>query len=243
MGQVKRAHVEGRTREERIKVRRTLGKLKDLTVQPPTRKRYNNALAELSKYLQRENLQLPSHRLELDNMLSDYIEHLWSTGSGRALASDTLAAVQDKQPQVKGALQGSWRLLKTWNQNEIPNRAPPLPEPALHAMVGYSFDNHQPLFGLSLLIGYYGMLRTGELLAIKASHFTQQKDSGPAVLNLGFTKGGKRHGAAESVTLGFQLITKLIWRWTQNCPAHVTLCPTAQKWRDMFSETLGCFEI
>lgn len=238
MGKVKRAHVEGRTKEERVKVRKTLGKLKDLTVQPPTRKRYINALAELSHYLQQENLHLPTKRLELDSVLSDYIEHLWATGAGRALASDTLAAVQDKQPQVKGCLQGSWRLLKTWNQNEIPNRAPPLPEPALHAMVGHAFDNHQPLFGLSLLIGFYGMLRTGELLAVKPAHVTQSRDSGPAVVNLGFTKGGKRHGAAESVTLGFQLVTKLIWQWTQNSPAYAPLCPTAQKWRDMFSETL-----
>ena len=118
---------------------------------------------------------MPTQRNQLDPLLSDYIEHLWSSGAGRALASDTLAAVQDKQPQVKGMLQASWRLLKTWNLNEIPNRAPPLPEPALHAMVGHAFAHNRPLFGLSLLVGFYGMLRTGELLQLQPSHISQPK--------------------------------------------------------------------
>ena len=238
MGKVKRAHVEGRTREERVKVRKALGKLSQLTVQPPTRKRYDNALGELSAFLRQEKLCLPTKRMELDALLSDYIEHLWSSGAGRTLASDTLAAVQDKQPQVKGCLQGSWRLLKTWNLNEIPNRAPPLPEAALHAMVGHAFAHKRPLFGLSLLIGFYGMLRTGELLGIQPAHFTQLKESHPAILALGLTKGGKRQGAAESVTMQVQLVARLIWRWTQHNPPYSNLCPAAQSWRELFSQTL-----
>ena len=48
-----------------------------------------------------------------DDMLSDYIEHLWASGEGRALASDTVAALQDAEPHLKGKLQFTWRLLKT----------------------------------------------------------------------------------------------------------------------------------
>jgi hypothetical protein len=32
----------------------------------------------------------------MDNLVSDYIEHLWSEGEGRALASTFLAALQDR---------------------------------------------------------------------------------------------------------------------------------------------------
>jgi len=139
MGKVAQKHVEGRTREERKKVRRDLGKLADLTVQKSTRKRYNSALSEFSLYLSKAGLRLPTIKTELDAVLSDYVEYLWSEGYGRALASDTLAAVQDKQPSIKGHLRSSWRLLNTWGVNEIPNRAAPLPESALHAMVGHAF--------------------------------------------------------------------------------------------------------
>ena len=185
MGKVGKVHVEGRTREERVKVRKSLGKLSHLTVQAPTRKRYDNALALLGVYLKNEGLVLPRSRDELDPLLADYVEHLWSTGCGRALASDTLAAVQDKQPQVKGRLQQCWRLLRTWNANEIPNRAPPLPESALQAMVGYSIFHGRFTFALSLLVGFYGMLRTGELLAVKPAHLTQSSPKSLAVLALG----------------------------------------------------------
>lgn len=98
MGKVAQKHVEGRTREERKKVRKDLGKLADLTVQKSTRKRYNSALSEFSLYLSKAGLRLPTIKTELDAVLSDYVEYLWSEGYGRALASDTLAAVQDKQP-------------------------------------------------------------------------------------------------------------------------------------------------
>ena len=48
--------------------------------------------------------------------------------------------------------------------NEVPNRAPPLPEEALQMMVGYSFFKEQYKFGL--LVGFYGTLRTGEILSL-----------------------------------------------------------------------------
>ena len=238
MGKGKKAHLEGRTKEERIKVRKQLGKLSNLTVQPPTRKRYDLALLQLGRFLTQEGSSLPSQKELLDPLLSDYIEHLWSTGAGRALASDTLAAVQDKQPQVKGSLQGSWRLLKTWNLNEIPNRAPPLPEPALHAMVGHAFAHNRPLFGISLLVGFYGMLRTGELLQVQPAHLTQPRKTDPAIIALGYTKGGKRQGAAESVTIGVQFVTYLLWHWTHQFSSHSSLCPSPHTWREMFSSTV-----
>ena len=203
-----------------------MGKLADLTVQAPTRKRYQHALSLLSTYLKKARITLPREKTALDPILADYMEYLWSSGCGKAIASDTLAAVQDKQPNVKGSLQKSWRLLKTWNLHEIPNRAPPLPESALQAMVAHAFSKQQPLFGLSLLVGYYGMLRTGELLTLRADHVTQSRCGEPAVISLGFTKGGKRQGAAESITIGVQFASRLLWGWKMNYPPHSLLCPS-----------------
>ena len=60
-------------------------------------------------------------------------------------------------------LPATWRLLKAWSIHEIPARAPPLPEDALHTMVGYALLFK---FALSLLVGFYGVLRTGEILGI-----------------------------------------------------------------------------
>ena len=128
--------LEGTTQSERAKQRQELGSLKDLTVQPATKRRYNKAIDDFLAFLRLNNLQLPSQRHLLDPLVCEYLEHLWSHGHGRAQASDAVAGLQDFDPKIRGHLPGAWRLLKTWSVNEVPNRAPPLPVHVLHAMVG-----------------------------------------------------------------------------------------------------------
>ncbi len=236
MGKVAK-HLEGRTREERIRTRKERGTLKQLTVQPSTRARYDKALEKFASYLRWEKILLPTNKSDLDFVVSDYLEHLWATGEGKALASDSLAAIQDKQPQVRHQLLGSWRLLKTWSISELPNRAPPLPESALHAMVGYALFKQWPKFALSLLTAYYGMLRTGEVLNVSPSHATSGGPGRPLVISLGLTKGGKRAGVVESITLGIEDITR---RWHQllSTKGSTKLCPASHIWRGMFAATL-----
>ena len=166
MAKVAKAHVEGCSQVERKKRRAELGTLHSLTVQPKTRARYEKALEQFWAFLRRENLPFPKGPFELDRVLCIYVEHLWSEGFGRALAADTVAGIQDAQPNVRKQLPATWRLLKAWNVNEIPSRAPPLPEEALQAMIGYAIFHHQYQFAISLLVGFYGVLRTGELLGM-----------------------------------------------------------------------------
>lgn len=139
-----------------------MGSLQSLTVQPATKKRYNQAVDRFLQFLNREGLALPTARSKLDVLTAEYLEFLWQEGEGRALASDTLAGLQDWDPRLKGQLPCTWRLLKVWHTHEVPNRAPPIPERVLHTMVGYCLFHNKHLFALSLLIGFYGMMRTGE---------------------------------------------------------------------------------
>ena len=113
------------------------------------------------------------------------MEYLWATGEGRALASDTVAALQDTEPHLKGHLQVTWRLLKTWRINEVPNRAPPLPAQALNAMFALVFVAPALcLWPFSPFLGFYGLLRTGKLLAICNRHiFMPCAASGEKVRN------------------------------------------------------------
>ena len=189
MGKVK-VHLEGRDKDEKIRVRKNLGTLKSLTVQPQTRARYDRARNQFYEFLYLNKLEIPTLAHGLDLLLADYLEHLWCTGEGRGKASDTIAAIQDLQPHVKGSLPLAWRLLRTWHINEIPCRAPPLPELCLQAMLGWAIFKEDFQFGLSLLIGFYGLLRTGELLDVRADHIFIESAKKPAVISLGLTKGG-----------------------------------------------------
>ena len=70
--------LEGGTEQERAKMRKQLGSLKGLTVQPSTRKRYDKAVDGFLQFLKSENLHLPTDRRRLDPLVCDYLEHLWS---------------------------------------------------------------------------------------------------------------------------------------------------------------------
>jgi len=133
------------------------------------------------QFLRFEGLILPKRKELLDGLASEYLEHLWATGEGRALASDTLAALQNFEPHLKGSLPEAWRLLKVWSQNELPNRAPPLPATVVHAMVGRALLQNKPDFALSLLLGFYGMMRAGELLNLLPRQVQADSAAGPAV--------------------------------------------------------------
>ena len=234
----KKVIVEGRSRQERIKVRKELGSLKNMTVQPSTRKRYDNALNEFFAWLKTETLELPRKKEQMDSLVAEYLEWLWSSGDGRAKANDTVAALQDFDPKLKGRYQLSWRLLRTWSTSEIPNRAPPLPQEALHAMVGFALCNNAPHFGLSLLVAFYGLLRTGEILNVTAADVTVPSPNKPAVIALGLTKGGKRTGVSESVTITALEVVKRLYDWKISNKQSTRLTQSPHQWRKQFADTV-----
>ena len=164
-------------------------------------------------------------------------------GEGRALASDTLAGLQDIDPKLRGSIPGSWRLLRTWVHNEIPARAPPFPELILKAMAGFAIFHQQEDMALSLLLGFYGLLRTGELLGIQNKHVAMTSPSKVAVISLGLTKSGKRVGASESITIGVLEVLQLLWAWKCRTPASAFLCPSPCKWRSAFSHIVSQLQL
>ena len=234
----KRKILEQSEAKDRAKQRQNLGTLRQLTVQPATRKRYDNATTAFFLFLKQEGIVIPTRKEDLDPILCDYLEYLWSTGVGRGQANDTVAGLQDVQPNLRGRLPGAWRLLKTWAVNEIPNRAPPLPEQVVQAMAGWAFFHGHYSFGISLILGFYTMLRSGELLGLRSSHILSSPAERQVLISLGFTKGGKRQGAAESVILGVERAVQLVQRWKKLASPSTSVTDTPSKWRSRFSECL-----
>ena len=233
-GKVKHAH----TKEGRKQLRATLGSLKSLTVQPQTRIRYKEGLDRFFNYLRTEGLVLPKKRDAMDDLVGDYLEFLWSEGEGREVASNFLAALQDFDPKLRGALPASWRLMKTWTTHEVPNRAPPLTEPILKAMCGWGVFHKEYSFCISLLVAFHGLLRTGELLAIQGHQIHLISPLKPAVLSLGLTKSGKRQGAAESVTITDCSVLKVLWRWKKQHGDYSYFTSKPHVWRETFNPCL-----
>ena len=219
---------------ERISRRCRLGPLKKLTVQPQTRKRYEHALFQFRQYLNLRELQLPCKVVEMDALLSDYVEYLWAEGCSKGQASDTLAAVQDAQHKL--AL--SWRLMRTWSLREVPCRAPPFPEHLIHALAGY-FLFHGEDMALSVLLGFYAALRTGEVLALRAGDFSVTADASSAVISLRHTKTSQRTGHAESVTLRVCDVCLRLQSWIRSHPQQPLISVSPETWRRRFKAALS----
>ena len=235
--------LEARTPAARAQQRQTLGTLRELTVQPATKMRYNKAVDGFLLYLRENHLELPTKRDKVDPLICDYIEHLWSSGQGRGLANDTLAGLQDADPKLKHQLPGAWRLLKTWHVNEVPNRAPPLPVVVLHAMCGWAWFHGHHGFAVSLLMGFYGMLRTGEILGIRRQDLKADVNHAKILLSLGLTKSGKRMGAAESVVLGYDKVVVPLLQWMKLAGSTSPLTYHPGKWRLLFNEALKALHL
>ena len=152
MAKVRARVLEGRSKEDRKQQRKALGPLKGLTVSSKTNARYKNARERFYDFLHKNQLEIPTRRDQFDALVSEYVEFLWSEGEGRGLAADTIAGLQDLDPKLKGHFQQTWRLMKTWNTQEIPNRAPPLPEQAILAMAGWGFFHGHFNFSVSILL-------------------------------------------------------------------------------------------
>ena len=71
------------------------------------------------------------------------------------------------------------------------------------------------------------MLRTGEVLSIRNKDVTVDVKQGNAVISLGLTKGGKRTGASESVTIQVLEVVKRLAQWKKatSAASFLTLTP------------------
>ena len=153
---------------------------------------------------------MPADASQVDRVAAQYIEHLWEEGESKYLAQDTLSSLQHFEPQLKRKLLESWRLIRAWQQHEIPTRAPPLTLVTLALLAGW-FQHHFPELGLSLLVAFHGLLRTGELFSIQAKHIICTGDL--CVLHLGQTKMGARNASTESTSFKHREVSLLLQAW------------------------------
>ena len=77
-----------------------------------------------------------------------------------------------------------------------------------------------------------------ELLGVHKSHVVQTGPRSPAVISLGLTKGGKRAGASESITIREEETLRRLWQWLNTPTTPSCLCGTPQSWRKTFDDTL-----
>jgi integrase len=68
----------------------------------------------------------------------------------------------------------------------------------------------QPMFRVGLLLGFFGILRTGEICKLLVKDIYLGKEPPTVVVNLGLTKAGARQGSAEIVTISNKFFVGIV---------------------------------
>lgn len=178
------------SKHQRQQLRRRLGRLEVNLVRKFTVERYNESFNLFGDYLQQLGRSWPSSIDEYDLVVAEYLETLWDLGEPKSMAAYTLAALTYFVPPLKKHLPRSWKLKATWDKLELPCQAIPLDLDTLFSFAGYFLRQQERQMALGCLIAFNGLLRTGELLELRASDCYRNRSG--FVLLLNQIKGGQR---------------------------------------------------
>ena len=151
-----RVLLAARTAQERRRQRVGL-RLKDFTIAAQTRKRYEAAVSQILPFLESQ----PS-LADIDGVVADWVDFLWSKGTFVAVIADTLSGLHWYWPELKGHLRHSWKMFKSWRRIETPARAAPLTPVIVRAMVARAVELNY------VSLAFHVLMRTGELLQLRA---------------------------------------------------------------------------
>ena len=194
--------ISKRTQAERKAERRGI-QLEDASLTESTRVRYSHALLLLLPVL--ETVQSLAG---LDSALSDWVEERWKAGSPQYLISDALSGLHYYEPWTKRQIPNTWRLFSVWRKLELPARAPPFTAEIIRSISSYALAHHDLFFAAIMLLGFYGLLRTGELLNLTTADLLV--NSNHLIVSLQNTKTGKRKGCQEVIHVSDEFTIEVI---------------------------------
>lgn len=175
--------------------------LEDRSITTKTRLRYFLAVKKVLTTLE-------SAPHNIDDALASWIDDQYAAGEPITGIGDALSGLHHFAPWLRSNLHRSWRMFRLWRKVEKPKQAPPMPESILWAFLGRSLELGDLPMTVALALGYYGLLRTGEILNLCPCHILLGKRD--IVLRLGLTKTGLRRHQDENVVVQNQMVWHIV---------------------------------
>lgn len=207
-----------------------------------TRKGY---LAALQKLLMPviEGVSSPS---QLDVAVAGSLEQAWEDGETLYVVSNALCGLHFYEPMTRHCIPSAWRLFATWRKLEWQSRAPPLTCSIVKSLANYALSHGDLFFAALLCLGFFGLLRTGEMLALRGSDILCS--SKQLILSLKGTKSGQRNSADETVAVDDQfsiliLQTVLDILTTRNALSHRLWEFSNQSFKNHFESYMKRFHL
>ena len=185
-------------------------------------------LAQLSNWLG-ENLpeftldDLARYRIDsLSEWLEEYMIHLYLGGHTRQTAAETLNAVVQKYGWLRTVLAGPWNLVRTWESLEPSRHHSPIPRQVMFALAATALAWDWPKIAVLLVLGFFGLLRPSELIALRRSDLALPTDhwDGPVVyIRVGTPKTRSKAARDQHVRIDEPYIAQWITKILTSTPS------------------------
>lgn len=230
-------------RADRRADRLHLGRLSDLVISAATRTRYAAAFLQFEAYVVEAHGYFASDPDFLDDQLAEFIECLWQEGDPRSHAANAYAGTKYFLKILRKHLWGSKSLLDAWGRHELPSRALPFTVETLFAYCGVLIQWRHADCALALLVGFHGIMRSGELMNFTRGHMSFE-DNGNILVSLPSTKTSKRTGARELISLTDSTVVRLLRRWADGkSPGDRLVTIPDHSFRNMFNRVSSVLKL
>jgi len=133
---------------------------------PSTRKKYESGVRSFLEWCVRMG-EAPDDADELDEVLTDYIHHIYESGGGRAQANSTYYGLLAQLPSLKNNMPTSLLCLRAFAKLKPSVSYPPLTW-ELTVVIAVQMARHrQHLCAVATLLGFDCLLRIGELTSLR----------------------------------------------------------------------------
>ena len=205
------------------KVPRPIGEhLKYVGITRRTVERYRKQVSLYFRYLHVHGFELPVCFDSLDDSVAEYVNHMFQEGEPAGYASDLVSGLKRLYPRCRKHLSVSTQYCKYWTRSLRRKRALPIPADVLLGMAALAYSYGEPRVGVTFLVGFLGLLRTGELLELTVGQL-QFVGNRLCVVALGNTKSGQRKGLDETVLLHDPVVISFLRQVTASLPSTTRL--------------------
>jgi hypothetical protein len=178
-------------------------------IKEATIKRYKRQIRFYFTFLESNGLSTPSSLDGLDESVGEYINHLYQDDYLVNYGNDLVSGLKRFYLKCRRRLETSSGYMRSWSKSLHRRRALPLPSDLVIAMAAIAIMRGWHSMAVALLVGFTGLLGTGEILALKTNHMSIHDSGSLLVLTLPDTKSGFRRGETEHVLIYDRTIIEL----------------------------------
>ena len=149
---------------------------------------YKREVSQFFQHLDREGIHLPRSYGKLDQLLADYINHLYQEGETLTKAGWILSAMKRLYPRVRKEIPIAQQWYNNWCREHTPRRATPLTWGLLQAFAGLCLHLNWKRLACIFLVGFVFYLRTGEALNLHRSDILCNLTDGSIVIRIASSK-------------------------------------------------------